>query len=319
MCAKFRSGNEIIPHLLWLIEHGPGKHRRCGCRYCSKKSQTEVNKDQGMDLSRNVGPRTSTPSAATQPSKKPKRTGAGAAAAASSYDKKPNVSSASAAASVPKGAVRSRTFNSASPEPSYSGAFVDKQRDSDLQSGAKFRKGEMVWAQIPQGTLVFSSPSTTSMTGAAGGDRSEESKVCVTHWPAIVENREERTESKVEYPYISGGIPKFLNVKRWVYEVHYLGTKNKATAFEEDDVKAWLDTSVPDNVWATERLVSPETLDFVWDGNRMRKAELSELKALEQAVAPLAFAMQMSAHVMSSFSVMYAHSPSSPRAKSLID
>lgn len=71
----------------------------------------------------------------------------------------PSASSTSAAAAATKQPNRSRTFNSTSPEPSYSGAFVDKQRDSDLSSNAFFRTGEMVWAQIPKLHFLILFPS----------------------------------------------------------------------------------------------------------------------------------------------------------------
>ncbi|GAA5914780.1 uncharacterized protein JCM6883_001093 [Sporobolomyces salmoneus] len=302
--AKFRSANEIIPHLFWLLTHAPDNRQRCKCQYCTKRTQTEVNKNEGLTEKRSTG--TPQPSTSTSTSTKPKRSLNPAAVAEkkAKEEKKPKASTSGSAATSGKQPVRSRTFNSDSPEPSYSGAFVDKQRDSDLLGRAKFRQGEMVWAQIPQDTLVFSpSPSSTD-TNANKSE--EESKVCITHWPAIIRDREERTNSTLAEDYVAGSnsIPKFSNEKRWIYQVQYLGTKNEASGLEETDVKAWLDTSVPDNVWAKERLLSPETIEMIWNGNRVRKVQLEALKGLEQAVAPLAFAMQIAAHVMSSFSLI---------------
>jgi hypothetical protein len=335
VCAKFRSANEIIPHLHWLLIHAPRNRQLCKCRYCAKKPQSEVNKIEGLNP--NNTERALTPGQAPNGhgSNKPKRS---SNLATIKKEKKPRISTASTSSkrssqspkpslnddednnddfdndnneeldannnNTSKPLIRSRTFNSSEPEPSYSGAFVDKQRDSDLLSGAKFRKGEMVWAIVPQGALLFSQP-------IGNGGSNEDSKVCVTHWPAIIETREERTESKLasqeedgEYVVGSNSIPKFTNKKSWVYSIVYLGTRNNTSALNEKYLKSWLDTSVPDNVWGKEKLLNPDTVGRIWDGNRITKAELGTIEALEQAVAPLAFAMQIAAHVMSGFSVV---------------
>ncbi|GAA6015041.1 hypothetical protein JCM11491_001637 [Sporobolomyces phaffii] len=326
--VKFRSANEIIPHLYWLIDHGPNDNKRCQCKYCAKKSQSDVNRVEGLSESRtgSVPPASGGggggPAAVQAKAKRSSNLSNSTTAAEkdkkSKMKPKPKPTVAPAAVSKPlpsaseeateeatetvaveeeKQPVRSRTFNSDSPEPSYSGAFVDKQRDSDLSQGAKYRFGEMVWVRVPQGTLAPASPASAE----------EEEEESITHWPAIIQHREERTESKIEEPYISGSdaIPKFLNAKRWVYDVIYLGTKNQATGVEEEDVSNWLSSSgIPGRVWARDRLLNRETVEMIWDGARMSKVELGELKTLEQAIAPLAFAMQVAAHVMSSFSLI---------------
>jgi hypothetical protein len=197
---------------------------------------------------------------------------------------------------------RSRTFNPDSPEPSYVGAFVDKQRDSDLVQGAKFRFGEMVWCQIPQGRL-----SSSSIKEEEEEEEEEDEGFGITHWPAIVKHREERTESILDRPYISGSdaVPKFLNTKRWVYDVIYIGTMNEATGIEETDIKNWLSTGGPSaTVWERDRLLNPETVNLVFQKGRTNKVDLGNLDSLELAVGPLAYAMQISAHIMSSFSLV---------------
>ncbi|GAA5992760.1 hypothetical protein JCM5350_003377 [Sporobolomyces pararoseus] len=314
MTAKFRSANEIIPHLFWLISHGPGKHSKCACKYCSKKTQSEVNKIEGLSDGKSRSIPVIIPPPA--PRGRPPRINNN-----NNVDKKPDLekkprptttkSKSPQTTTTNKPLIRSRTFNSSSPEPSYSGAFVDKQRDSDLLTGAKFRRGEMVWVKVyPQESLMFSTKSVSDPS---------EFKVCVTHWPAIVENREERTESFLkknntdeeeegggegDYVVGSGKIPNFENRKRFVYDIVYLGTQSKAQTVEQDEIKAWLEIGSPDNVWKPERLLDPETVKLVWNGSKIVKVDLEEIENLEQAVAPLALAMQIAAHTMSTFSVV---------------
>ncbi|GAA5970472.1 hypothetical protein JCM3765_007631 [Sporobolomyces pararoseus] len=318
MTNRFRSANEIIPHLYWLISHGPGKHLRCACKYCSKKTQSEVNKIEGLDgkKSSSSTPMVIPPPPTAAPRGRPPKPSniekKPISTITSSLEKKPRTTTTKSKSPQPsnnKPLIRSRTFNSSSPEPSYSGAFVDKQRDSDLLSSSssgggapKFRRGEMVWVKVyPQESLMFSK------------GEPEELKVCVTHWPGIIENREERTESSLVkggqdgnegYIVGSGMVPKFEIRKRWVYDIVYLGTQSKAQTVEQDEIKSWLEIGSPDNVWKPERLLDFETVKLVWNGSKIVKVDLEEIENLEQAVAPLALAMQIAAHTMSTFSVV---------------
>ena len=311
--TKFRTANEIYPHIYWLLCHGPNDKLRCQCQYCTNKTQTEVNRMVGLDSragSHTPGP--AGPSSSMGQKKAGRTSNLGPQERKPSLDKKPlsttsqkprsrnptptlpSASTSSSAAATTKQPIRSRTFNSTSPEPSYSGAFVDKQRDSDLSSNAFFRTGEMVWAQIPQGSLTSSQdPQNWSIE--------------ITHWPAIIQSRSERTTPRLSQPYISGQdlSPKFLNDKRWIYRVIYLGSVNSADGLEEEQLKSWLAGSPPDNVWQKERLLNVESVERIWDGNRIKKCNLGSLSDLEGAVAPLAFAMQIAAHLMTSFSLTY--------------
>lgn len=283
--AKFRTANEIIPHLYWLIEHGPNDNKRCQCKYCAKKSQADVNRLEGLD----ARPSSVAPIAPTQPRAKRQPI--------EKKEKKPAIQGVNGNG---KQAVKSRTFNADSPEPSYAGAFVDKERDADLRlGGPKYRKGELVWAEFTQGPLV-SSPSQQQ------GQYEEGENPVVTYWPAVVKIGEQRTESKLGHPYKVGGAaeaPRFTIMKRWVYEVIYLGTESTGMGVEEDQIKQWCGTVPPRAVWTPEKLLRPETMDSIWDGARIRKVNLREVRTLEQAVAPLAFAMQIAAHIIASFSL----------------
>ncbi|GAA5928865.1 uncharacterized protein JCM15063_003988 [Sporobolomyces koalae] len=308
---KFRSTNEIIPHLYWLLEHGPLDRLKCQCKYCTKKSQSDVNRIEGLEQRQSSssvppysGPTAPTSSAAKVSNKKLQKDDVG-------DDRDAGVDGSDGASgptdsSDNKAPIRSRTFNSDSPEPSYSGAFVDKQRDVDLAYPGKaprFRRGELVWAEIPQGSLEWSSEAIKEQRGS----------ISLRYWPAIVQHRDERTESELQQPYIAGHetIPEFVHVKKWVYSIVYLGTANTAQGLEQTQIKPWLlkDLSEDDNgeresLWNKDTMLNRDSYSTVWDGTRMRKVDLAVIETLDQAVVPSAFAMQIAAHVMSSFSVI---------------
>ncbi|GAA5981718.1 hypothetical protein JCM10908_004576 [Rhodotorula pacifica] len=47
---KFRTANEMTPHIYWLLEHGPHDSLTCMCKYCSKMTQGDVNRHLGLPL-----------------------------------------------------------------------------------------------------------------------------------------------------------------------------------------------------------------------------------------------------------------------------
>ncbi|KAH7106660.1 hypothetical protein BKA62DRAFT_687788 [Auriculariales sp. MPI-PUGE-AT-0066] len=45
----FRSPDEFVPHLLWLITyHASDDNLTCGCKYCSKRDQTTINDEYSL-------------------------------------------------------------------------------------------------------------------------------------------------------------------------------------------------------------------------------------------------------------------------------
>ncbi|GAA5930109.1 hypothetical protein JCM3775_004517 [Rhodotorula graminis] len=79
---KFRTVNEFVPHLYWLLSHGPGDGLRCECKYCTKKSQSDVNRIVGLTDGRSssvVSERSATPrrAAASAVASSASRTGKG--------------------------------------------------------------------------------------------------------------------------------------------------------------------------------------------------------------------------------------------------
>ncbi|GAA6061293.1 hypothetical protein JCM10212_004699 [Sporobolomyces blumeae] len=286
--AKFRTANELTPHLFWLITHGPDDRLKCTCKYCSKKSQGDVNKVEGLEV--HGGPKAER--SASQPGG-----GHGTGVGPAAKDKKPTRAAVAAAVSADskpsttKPGVRSRTYNADEPEPSYSGAFVDKGRDSDLLSGALYRIGELVWAELPV-PLRSTDPAWHGLE--------------LSHWPAIVSSRNEKTKAELIKPYVSGqvGGPRFRNHKRWTYHVKFVATSDEADAMEEPRLRPWLGYPPPDGLFSAERLKHEGGISKVWDGRHVHKAVLEGLNKLEEAVTPAAFAMQIAAHIVESFSLV---------------
>ncbi|GAA5871095.1 hypothetical protein JCM3774_005107 [Rhodotorula dairenensis] len=45
---KFRTANEMTPHIYWLLIHGPNDSIACQCKYCAKTTQSDVNRQLGL-------------------------------------------------------------------------------------------------------------------------------------------------------------------------------------------------------------------------------------------------------------------------------
>ncbi|GAA5824132.1 hypothetical protein JCM11251_001534 [Rhodosporidiobolus azoricus] len=180
---KFRTANEISPHLYWLLTHGPDDASTCQCKYCTKKTQGEINRTLGLPDGRasSVASQASTSAAglgafATGPRaakiKKDKKFDKSAVAAtmaveASFFDEgghnllgsekarrkeekkrrralEEQNGSSSKAAKKPRSASRTPE-----PKPAYTGAYVNRQRDADLMDLFSYRIGDLVWAELP--------------------------------------------------------------------------------------------------------------------------------------------------------------------------
>ncbi|GAA5925975.1 hypothetical protein JCM1841_006778 [Sporobolomyces salmonicolor] len=260
---KFRTPNEFAPHMYWLLVHGPDDGIRCECKYCTGKKQGDVNRYLGLADGRSS-------SAAPEVKKKDKeRLGERA-------KRGPGLS---ARASIRK---------AASPPPTYKGAYVARPRDEDLGSGALYRLGELVWAQLP---TPFTSTDPDWQTAK------------MTRWPGIVTARDVATSSSLTAPYEPGALPQIKNVQRFVYKIRLLATEDTLERQEESWIRSWLGYSAARELWSPARMVNPESAKHVWNGQKVLAARLKDIKTLEEAVTPTALAMQIAAHVVSSFSL----------------
>ncbi|GAA5824080.1 hypothetical protein JCM3770_006056 [Rhodotorula araucariae] len=206
---KFRTANEFTPHVYWLLQHGPDDSLRCECKYCSKMTQTDVNRILGLTESRGSSvasssgtPRKAAASSASGLGSRDREAGSGTARVARAGDpgtEKLLPPLAGAGAGAKRGAAgpparkRKKRVSAASssdeagvsvsargPTPAYRGSFTARQRDEDLCDVGVPRQGEVVWAKLPKALL----------SRRDGG-------VSITHWPAVVKARELQSRAEV--------------------------------------------------------------------------------------------------------------------------
>ncbi|GAA5887360.1 hypothetical protein JCM5296_007112 [Sporobolomyces johnsonii] len=260
---RFRTPNEFAPHLYWLLVHGPDDNIRCDCKYCTGKTQGDVNRQLGLSDGRS-------------------------SSSAPEIRKKDKEKVGERAKRGPRPSARPVIPKAVSPPPTYKGAYIARTRDEDLGSGALYRIGELVWAQLP-----------TPFTSTDPDWQSAK----ITHWPGIVMTREVATSSSLTAPYEPGALPQIKNVQRFVYKIRLLAAEDTLERHEESWICSWLGHSPARELWSPARMANPESVKHVWDGKKVLKARLKDVKNLEEAVTPTALAMQIAAHIVSSFSL----------------
>ncbi|BGP32040.1 hypothetical protein JCM10296v2_003819 [Rhodotorula toruloides] len=338
---KFRTVNELAPHLHWLLLHGPDDDLRCACKYCSKTKQGDVNRVLGLNIrSSSVA---STPAGISSPSVK-RKTAASKASSAST-----GVQAKVAAFRSPGGEklLGDMTFRKklkdgttvekkkrrsvsaeageGSPPPTYKGAYTSRSRDSDLAYPTAPRQADLVYAELPKPFL---------------SDDPEWAGAQITHWPAVVMSRVPYTVAKVANPEpkMSGkreeeekeeedpeegevkaddesldpaskveslGLAPKLEAKQgWRYNVRLLAVKDELRLLREDQLRPWLGNPPPSGLWTPERMCNPDAVKHVWDGKKThRDCELmKDVKSLQEAVTAMALALQIAAHLVGAFS-----------------
>ncbi|BGP48141.1 hypothetical protein JCM10450v2_004013 [Rhodotorula kratochvilovae] len=215
---KFRTANEFTPHVFWLLQHGPDDTLRCECKYCSKKTQTDVNRILGLTEGRGSSvasagaggtPRKAAAAAPTASGSGAGGGGGGAARVARAGDPgtekllRPLASAQrSADGAGPARKRKKRTSGGgggAEPEdgdepvPAYRGSFTARQRDEDLRDVGVPRQGEVVWAKLPRALV-----SRVREEGTEG-------RVAITHWPAVVKGRAMKSRAEVRTAEEKGG------------------------------------------------------------------------------------------------------------------
>ncbi|GAA5851130.1 hypothetical protein JCM8547_004140 [Rhodosporidiobolus lusitaniae] len=334
---KFRTANELDPHLTWLIDHGPDDNLTCPCKYCGKKTQGAVNQDLGLsERGSSVAP---SPTAGGTPKPKLKReagsagvsAGAGSAAGrlaqpasftapggenllgagqnkgkkkrsateASGPGGKKQRISASSSALTSNGAQRSPS-PSAAGSPTYEGAYTNRQRDEDLADLSTHRLDDLVWAAIP-------SPLVPSPSAIA--DNRDLAGAVITHWPAIVVARNLRAVGKVLVPPVPGSStpPQLETTQEWRYDVRLLAVQDELFGLKQDEVRTWLAHPPSTEFWSPDMMREERAARHVWDPETKltrRDCELrKEIKNLEEAITALALALQIAAHIVGQFTL----------------
>jgi ribosomal protein L44E len=299
---KFRSINEFVPHLHWLLVHGPDDNIKCACKYCSKKTQTEVNQVVGLsntttNVSTHASSSTKRESSVggkdkeARPAKKAKvesklRDG--------SLDKvkRPSLPVASGSGTKHKNAASAHKVKSRSNEPpTYNGSYTNRQRDADLGDGALYRKGELIWVELPTPFV----------------DLSGSSSMKITHWPALISDRTIRSESIKKASLIPGMPPSLENRQSFRYSAKLLACEDEVSRNEEQ-VQAWLAYPPDNGMWSGDLMLAKNSVKHVWDGTGCLRPTLAQIKGVFEAVTPFALAMQIAAHVVAAFALVYVPS-----------
>ncbi|BGP08033.1 hypothetical protein JCM10049v2_003878 [Rhodotorula toruloides] len=339
---KFRTANELAPHLHWLLLHGPDDDLHCACKYCSKTKQGDVNRVLGLNIrSSSVA---STSAGIASPSVKRKTTSSKASSASTGVQAKVAAFRSPGGekllgdmtfrkklkdgTTVEKKKRRSSSAEAGegSPPPTYKGAYTSRSRDSDLAYLTAPRQADLVYAELPKPFL---------------SDDPEWAGAQITHWPAVVMSRVPYTVAKVvdSEPKTSGKqkqemtqeeedledgeikaeekspgpdselkslgtAPKLETKQEWRYNVRLLAVKDELRLLREDQLHPWLGNPPPSGLWTPERMSNPDAVKHVWDGKKThRDCELmKDVKSLQEAVTAMALALQIAAHLVGAFS-----------------
>ncbi|KAL8280276.1 hypothetical protein RQP46_007390 [Phenoliferia psychrophenolica] len=292
---KFRTANEIIPHIYWLLAN-EGNALKCKCKYCSKvKLQSEVNAQLGLVDGRNThhrsgsfGPSSSNKPRLTSGSPRPSPSSTHKLHSASKphKDRDPDRQPKKKQPHKPHHLASSSTVahhHELVKVLTYDGAFTDPTREHDLSEGALFRKGEMVWAELP-----------SPIRSHAASDR-----LAITYWPAVIESRSPHQVPKALDVGAAGKAPKSNVVQSWKYRVKLLALSD-TIGRSETQIKPWLgyESPLPTD---PEAIVAPESVRLVYDGQKVLRPSLDRIVNVRIAATPYALALQIAAHVLASF------------------
>lgn len=286
---KFRTVNEFTPHLVWLLTHGPNDNITCKCKYCAKKTQTEVNAALGLENYR-------APSAKRESSVAGSSVGGGHGSARpvkkiklvkDSYsDDDEDLNTGFIADETRRGRELVKEKPKKDATPTYSGTYVNKERDTDLSDGALYRVGELVWVELP-------TPFVDLKEGTS--DR-------ITHWIAVISDRNIVSVSSKKAPQSlkPGVAPLLQNKQTFSYRCSLLALEAEVTKTEKH-IQAWLACPPPNEVFDGDRIRAQESVRHAWDGKQCRRPKLEEMKGLHEAVTAFALASQIAAHIAGSF------------------
>ncbi|GAA5941402.1 hypothetical protein JCM10213_006075 [Rhodosporidiobolus nylandii] len=332
--AKFRTSNEIAPHIYWLLIHGPDDDIKCECKYCGKnKLQAEVNRNLGLS-ERGSSVASSTPAPAPF-APKPRRDVSQHGKDKVKEEKRQKLEPVSA---KDKGseAIRGGQGKGKEREREREKDGAKKRRISaDGVSGANGTAAKK--ARFADGSASVSPPAAPTYEGAYV-NRARDAELSdlfshrnedlvwaelptpllstdtaypgakITHWPGIVVARTPHTHSRVVDPSAASDPrpPKLETTQEWRYDVRLLGVKDDLPALRAEQVRMWLAHPPPNDLWDPSRMTEPRAVAKVWDqekGKTKRSCELKDFGCLEEAVTAMALALQIAAHIVGSFSL----------------
>lgn len=279
-----------------MLSHGPNDNLRCVCKYCGKKTQTEVNAEIGLKnhlhKRESKGPDSDRPSQRHRMLEKVKKPRLSSTSLfASTESARPSSSSSSSnnkGKSTSSHAVESKAeppVPRARKEPTYKGGFVNSAREADLTSTATFRKGELVWVDL-ENTLVDLSGTKPLMR--------------IDQWLGVIDSRNVQVESIRRGPLQAGGIPKIDNYQTFKYSVRLLSCDNTLSV-HENSIHPYLSNPPPVVLRENGLLLATKSVKHVWDGKETKMAKLEDFRDVYEAITPLALSMQIASHIVASF------------------
>ncbi|KAK4048011.1 hypothetical protein OIV83_005045 [Microbotryomycetes sp. JL201] len=284
--------NETIPHIEWLLLHGPDDDRTCECKYCGKRTQAEVNERIGLPGLTQTKRESSVAGSLRTPSKRIKaepqlnRSAHKARHGPPLRSQSPVARSERAASNRSLLSIQAEVPHTRDPKidlPSYRGSYTNKQRDFDLSGDALFRQGEVVWARLPRPLRDSNIPHELSM------------------WPGVVAERTISVTSKWRGQLKPGVPPRIDNVQQYTYTIKLLGVDDTVTLLQ-GDVVPWLGSTpltsfVLDPRWTT----APNAVNKIWDGKRTLMPVLTDFEGLSDAATTYALALQIAKSLVQSF------------------
>lgn len=285
-----------------MLTLGPDNLIACKCKYCAKKTQGEVNREfagitlntkpkvNGREASGTPDPRAAkrakaTPTGTPVLERKQIVAPSGKRKEANKVKEVPKVKEIVKKKVVPPPKEIPKVY-----EPTYNGVYVNPEQESDLETVARFRLGELVWLDLP-------TPFTD--TSAQGIE------IKIERWPAIVTARtlktSKATRSTRDVP--PRGIAPLLSIeKTFVYTLRLIACAGELQR-TEDQVHAWLSMPSPEEMWSNrEYLTAAASVKLVWDGKKCLRPDFRVFKGVQDAMTTFALSLQTAAHIVAYFS-----------------
>ena len=306
--SKFRSANEFVPHVIWLLTDETLNHSECKCKYSTKKPQKEISSEMGLPIFR--GPTGSpVPSAArkAKPQNRPRE---------------PRYKETKPYAGVRRAPkpTKKLTGPTRSIVPDRDRDIVAALADGAITPPRMFRRGELVWCHL-----------NPPIPGRLGPEND------IAFWPCIVESTSLKSEPvekeippeeaanppEIAVPNTYWGLVPFppphapkppitWNIRQHnTYKLKLLGTPYFCNVYDEDALP-YLAYTPSNSLLGTIREALEESLqtadieelnknleltfDFNPHGSDPESAK--DPSRFNQAVAPITLAIEIAANVI---------------------
>lgn len=251
----------------------------CGCKFCSKKLQGDVNQVLGLITDHRGSPRASS----SAPVNKKPRFSASSVLGTIKVKKDKDPERKKKKHKLANGGSALAHGSAGTHAPTYDGAYTDPTREHDLGEGALFRSAEMVWVDLPTPLL----------------DRRGDPARAITRWPAMVVSRTTVSKATAYDKGAPGKAPQLSVIKSWQYSCRLLALTDTITR-AEGEIRPWLgyESTLPNE---PESIIAPDSVKLVYDGRSVHRPSLKQITSVRLGATPYALALQIAAHVLASF------------------